>query len=191
MAAHPNPSLKETEYLALERKATFKSEYYRGEIFAMACAKRNHNAIVANLIISSGIHLKGKSCTVFPSDLRLYIPETGLYTYPDAMIVCGKEEFVDDQFDTLTNPTVIMEVLSESTEKYDRGDKFRFYRSIPSLKEYLLINSEKVGIEKYALNDRGLWELTDAQALSDHIYLDSIHYTLYLSDVYDKVNFQE
>src|SRR4051794_3892030 len=87
MAAHPNPSLTEAEYLALERKATFKSEYYQGEIFAMAGAKRNHNAIVANLVINLGIYLKGKPCTIFPSDLRLHIPENGLYTYPDAMIV--------------------------------------------------------------------------------------------------------
>jgi Uma2 family endonuclease len=163
MAAHPHPLLTEAEYLAIERQATFKSEYYRGEIFAMSGARRNHNAIISNLIGSLNGYLKGKPCMIFPSDLRLHIPETGLYTYPDAMIVCGKEEFVDEVFDTITNPTVIIEVLSESTEKYDRGDKFRFYRSIPSLKEYLLVNSEKVGIEKYAINDRGLWELSEAQ----------------------------
>ncbi|HRG48514.1 MAG TPA: Uma2 family endonuclease [Leptospiraceae bacterium] len=128
----------ESEYLELERNADFKSEYYNGEIFAMAGASLIHNEIVANLISIFNQFLKDKPCDVYPSDLRLRVEKSGLYTYPDITIVCGKAELLDNQFDTLKNPTVLIEVLSDSTEKYDRGQKFSFYRKIPSLKEYSL-----------------------------------------------------
>jgi Uma2 family endonuclease len=111
----------EQEYLELERAAEYKSEYYRGEIFAMAGAGRNHNRITENLSIEIGVFLKGKGCQSFSSDMRVHIPENTLYTYPDFLIVCGEPEFLDRQTDTLLNPSVIVEVLSPSTERYDQG----------------------------------------------------------------------
>ncbi|MBC7919893.1 MAG: Uma2 family endonuclease [Ferruginibacter sp.] len=188
MSAGPKPPLTEAEYLAVERKASYKSEFYRGEMFAMAGATRNHNALVSNLMGILNTRLRGKPCSIFPSDLRLHIPLTGLYTYPDAQVVCGKEAFVDNQFDTLTNPVIILEVLSESTEKYDRGEKFRLYRSIPSLREYVMVGSERVSIQRFALNEWGHWELTDASKPDETIRLKSVDCPLSLADVYDKVS---
>lgn len=191
MRAIPKTQLSPQDYLALERKASFKSEYYKGKMFAMSGARRNHNMVTGNTLSIINMFLRGKPCTVFPSDMRLHIPATGLYTYPDLLVVCGKEEFVDNEFDTLTNPVIIVEVLSESTEKYDRGNKFLFCRSIPSLREYLMISSDRICVEKYALNERNHWELSDALTLQDSIHLDSIDFTLQLADVYDKVQFEE
>jgi Uma2 family endonuclease len=134
----------EQEYLELEREAEYKSEYFRGEIFAMTGAGHNHNRIVENLTFEIGSFLKGKSCRTFSNDMRLHIPQNGLYTYPDVVIVCGKNEFLDDKKDNLVNPNVIIEVLSPSKSFYDRGEKFHFYRSIPSLSEYVVIDSSKI-----------------------------------------------
>lgn len=136
-------SLTPAEYLAIDRKAEFKSEYFAGEMFAMSGASFKHNQVVANLIAETAARLKGGPCQIVPSDLRLSVSPTGLYTYPDAMVVCGEPEFIDDHFDTLINPTVIFEVLSDSTESYDRGAKFRHYRSLDSLQAYVLISQDR------------------------------------------------
>ena len=127
------------EYLALERQAQYKSEYYAGEIFAMAGASRWHNLIVTNVLRELSLQLKGRPCTTYPSAMRVKISPTGLYTYPDVTVVCGAARFEDTQQDTLLNPTLIVEVLSESTEAYDRGGKFAHYRKLNSLLEYVLI----------------------------------------------------
>lgn len=145
------------EYLELEREAEYKSEYYKGEIFAMAGAGHNHNRIVENLSIEIGGFFKAKSCRTYSSDQRIHIPENSLYTYPDLIIVCDKNQYLDEKKDTILNPTVIIEVLSESTEAYDRGQKFHFYRSISSLSEYVLINSRSLAAEVFRKNEEGFW----------------------------------
>jgi Uma2 family endonuclease len=141
MTAQTIKMYSEKEYLELERDAEYKSEYYRGEIFAMAGAGHNHNRIVENLSGECYIAFKGKSCQTFSSDMRLHIPQNGLYTYPDLLVVCGKIEFAEDNDDTIVNPSAIIEVLSKTTSAYDRGDKFHLYRSIPTLMEYVLVDS--------------------------------------------------
>jgi Uma2 family endonuclease len=176
----------EQEYLELERAAEYKSEYYRGEIFAMAGAGRNHNRITENLSIEFiGVFLKGKGCQSFSSDLRVHIPENTLYTYPDFLIVCGEPEFLDRQTDTLLNPSVIVEVLSPSTERYDQGKKFYFYRSLQSLVEYVLIDSQEVGAEVYRKGSDGVWFLSSvAYDIDGSIEIGHIGLTLKVLDIY-------
>jgi Uma2 family endonuclease len=177
----------ESEYLELERNADFKSEYYNGEIFAMAGATLIHNKIVSNLIFLFNQFLKDKPCDVYPSDLRLQVEKSGLYTYPDITIVCGKTELLDNKFDTLKNPTVLIEVLSDSTEKYDRGQKFSFYREIPSLKEYILVSSKTMKIEKFKRLEDGNYLYIES---NEHqpFPIDSINMNLNLEDVYNKID---
>ncbi|WP_247233823.1 Uma2 family endonuclease [Telluribacter sp. SYSU D00476] len=185
MTAQPQKYYSPEEYLELEREADYKSEYYRGEIFAMAGAGHNHNRIVENLTGECYIYFKGKSCRTYSSDQRIHIPANGLYTYPDLIVVCGKNEYLDDKKDTILNPTVLIEVLSESTEAYDRGEKFHFYRSIPALKEYVLINSRAVAAEVFRKNDEGIWMLaSEAYAIDKNIELASVGLTLAMQDIY-------
>ena len=177
----------ESEYLELERNADFKSEYYNGETFAMAGASLIHNKIVSNLIFLFNQFLKDKPCDVYPSDLRLQVEKSGLYTYPDITIVCGKTELLDNKFDTLKNPTILIEVLSDSTEKYDRGQKFSFYREIPSLKEYILVSSKTMKIEKFKRLEDGNYLYIES---NEHqpFPIDSINMNLNLEDVYNKID---
>lgn len=176
------------EYLALERQAQCKSEYYAGEIFAMAGASRWHNLIVTNVLRELSLQLKGRPCTTYPSDMRVKVSPTGLYTYPDITVVCGEARFEDNQQDTLLNPTLIVEVLSESTEAYDRGGKFAHYRKLASLMEYVLITQTKPHIEPYLRQPDNRWLLAEADSLSDTIHLPSIECHLALAEVYDKVD---
>ncbi|MCE7065550.1 Uma2 family endonuclease [Dyadobacter sp. CY326] len=177
----------EKEYLELEREAEYKSEYYQGEIFAMAGAGHNHNRIVENLSGELYIAFKGKSCQSFSSDMRLHIPENGLYTYPDILIVCGMPEFSENDKDTLINPSVIIEVLSKSTSAYDRGNKFRLYRSIPTLAEYILVDSLSISVEAFRKNEDGRWLLdSEINKIEERISLTSIHVQLQLKDIYDQ-----
>ena len=185
MTAQPQKYYSEGEYLELERDASYKSEYYRGEIFAMAGASHNHNRIVENLSITVGSYFKGKSCRTYSSDQRLHIPANGLYTYPDLLIICGKNEYLDEKKDTILNPSVIIEVFSESTEAYDRGEKFHFFRSIPSLQEYVLINSRSFAAEVFRKNEEGLWFLaSEAYDLAESITLASVDLTIAMEDIY-------
>jgi Uma2 family endonuclease len=176
------------EYLALERRAECKSEYYAGEIFAMAGASRWHNLIVTNVLRELSLQLKGCPCTTYPSDMRVKVSPIGLYTYPDVTVVCGEAQFEDNQQDTLLNPTLIVEVLSESTEAYDRGGKFAHYRKLPSLMEYILITQTKPHIEQYVRQPDNRWLLAEADSLSDAVHLPSIDCHLALAEVYDKVD---
>jgi Uma2 family endonuclease len=175
------------EYLTLERQAAYKSEYYAGEIFAMAGVSRWHNLIVANVIGELRAQLKGRPCTTYPSDLRVKISPTGLYTYPDVTVFCGDAQFEDTQQDTLVNPTLIVEVLSDSTEAYDRGGKFAHYRKLPSLQEYVLIAQTKPHVEHYVRQPDNRWLLADADSMQQTLHLPSIDCHLALSEVYDKV----
>lgn len=182
----PKTIITEEEFLEQERKAEYKSEFYKGEIFAMAGATKEHNKIVASVISEIGAHLKDKSCSFFPSDLRLHNFENGLYTYPDVTIVCGEEKYLDDKFDTLTNPTVIFEVLSPATENYDRGIKFKLYRSISSLQNYVVVSSTEYTAEVYTRNN-DKWVLSTANDKEGALYISAIDYTMKLSDIYAQI----
>ncbi|MBE9460778.1 Uma2 family endonuclease [Dyadobacter subterraneus] len=185
MAVPPQKHYSEAEYLDIERDAGYKSEYYNGEIFAMAGADHNHNRIVENLSIEIGGFFKGKSCRTFSSDQRIHIPETGLYTYPDLLIVCDKNQYLDNKKDTILNPAIIIEVLSESTEAHDRGQKFHFYRSISTLQEYVLINSRSYAAEVFRKNEEGFWVLaSEAYNLNDRLEMKSVGLTLAMTDIY-------
>ncbi|GAB2767737.1 Uma2 family endonuclease [Rhabdobacter roseus] len=185
MTVQPQKYYTAAEYLELEREADYKSEYFQGEIFAMAGVGHNHNRIVENLSIEVGTFFKGKSCRTYSSDQRIHIPASGLYTYPDLIVVCGPNRYLDEKKDTLLNPVVLVEVLSESTEAYDRGQKFHFYRSIPTLQEYVLINARAVAAEVFRKNEEGLWTLaSEAYDLGGRIELASVGLTLAMQDVY-------
>ncbi len=188
MSAIPTTLISEKEYLEEERKALNKSEYYKGEIFAMAGATKEHNRIVASIIVSIGQYLKDKNCHFYPSDLRVYNSENTLFTYPDVTVVCGEEEYLDNEYDTLLNPTVLFEVLSPSTESYDRGIKFKLYRSIPSLINYVLISSTEYAAEVYTRIENDEWRLNTVKGKDTHIYISAINYNLSLAGVYAQVN---
>lgn len=186
MTAQPQKKYSPEEYLELERAAEYKSEYYNGEIFAMAGASRNHTRLVASLCVQIGTHLLGKDCNFYPNDMRVHIPDNGLYTYPDLVVTCGEEEFLDDELDTLLNPQIIVEVLSKSTGDYDRGEKFEKYRSIPTLTEYVLIDSRRIRAEVWR-KQKGTWLLAvETNDLNSKIELTSIDLTLSLRDLYNK-----
>lgn len=191
MSAIPKTKLTPEEYLEFERKSEIKHEYFGGEIFAMSGAKRNHNKITTNLSGLIWQHLKGKDCESYANDMRVFVPKTGLYTYPDLVVVCGEPKFQDDVFDTLLNPTLLIEVLSDSTESYDRGKKFQHYRSVESLREYVLVSQDEARIEKYVKQGDGFWVLSEASGLEAEIKFDSIDCVIALSEVYDKVNFSD
>lgn len=186
------PYLTEEEYLAIERRAEYKSEYYQGEMFALAGASIKHNYIVANML--AGLHnaLKEKTCSVFSSDLRVKVQAAGLYTYPDVVVICGELLTDDTKRDTVLNPTLIVEVLSESTEAYDRGKKFEKYRLIPELREYVLVAQDRPHVEVFTRSDNGAqWMFRDATGTDAQLELASIDCTLSLADIYSKVEFDE
>lgn len=195
MSTSPKSFLTPEQYLEIERRAEFRSEYYRGEMFAMAGplamagARRNHNLLAGNAFGQIHAQLRHRECEVYSNDMRVRVAATGLYAYPDVAIACGPIEFLDANEDTLLNPTVIIEVLSASTEAYDRGKKFELYRSLDSLREYLLVSSDRIQIERYSRQAEGKWLLTAASRLEDTIDLESVGCTLSLADVYERVEF--
>ena len=188
MSSQHKVFLSPEEYLAIERAAETRSEYFDGEMFAMVGASREHNLIVINLSRELSQQLKGKPCEAYANDMRVRIPSTGLYTYPDVVVVCSEPIFEDEHVDTLLNPTLIVEVLSESTESYDRGKKFSNYRSVESLSEYLLVAQDEYRIEQYLRQSDGTWLYSEAHSLTDHVQLTSIQCALMLKEVYDKVS---
>ncbi|MEO6733360.1 MAG: Uma2 family endonuclease [Ferruginibacter sp.] len=181
--------ISEQEYLEAERKALEKHEYYKGEIFAMSGASFLHNKIFSNLFGGLASKLKGKSCVPYGSDLRIHIPSNSLYTYPDISIICGEIEPTDDQFDTATNPSVIVEILSPSTKDYDKGSKFTLYRNIETLKEYILVDSTSISVEKFIRNPDNSWVLTEYKLLTDIFVISTVDITITLSDIYEGVRF--
>lgn len=189
MPTQPKIRYTAEEYLALERAAEYKSEFYAGEIFAMAGASEAHNLIVANIVGELRSQLKGRPCKTYPSDMRLKVPPTGLYTYPDVMVVCGKSLLDDEEQDTLLNPTLIIEVLSPSTESADRGSKSGHYRKLESLQEYLLVSQTNPHVEHYSRHPDHRWLLSEAEGLQSEIRLSSVECVLPLSEIYDKVEF--
>ncbi|HEV7377579.1 MAG TPA: Uma2 family endonuclease [Pyrinomonadaceae bacterium] len=175
------------EYLALERQAEYKSEYFNGEIFAMTGASRRHNLVAANVLASLHGQLRKRPCEIYPSDMRVKVSPTGLYTYPDVVIVCGEPIFDDTQRDTLLNPTVLVKVLSKSTASYDRGEKFEHYRKLDSLAEYLVIAQNKYHVEHYIRQPDNRWLLSETDDIRETNHLSSIECDLALADIYDKV----
>ena len=177
------------QYLEIERKAEFKSEYYQGEMFLMGGAREAHNLIVFNLAGVIGVQLRKRRCRAYVNDMRVCVNATGMYTYPDAVVVCGEPQFLDETRDTLLNPSLIVEVLSPSTEFCDRVRKFEHYRAVQSVSEYLVVSSERVSAELYTRQPDGRWLLTTASRMEDSLDLQSVGVHLALADLYEKVEF--
>ena len=187
--------LSPEEYITLERKAipdanTVRSEYVNGKIVVMSGASRAHNLISINISGELRIQLKGTECETYKSEMRVSTPSTSSYFYPDVVVVCGEPQFEDDVFDTLLNPIVLVEVLSPSTETYDRGEKFSHYRQLESLKEYIIVSQDKVNIERY-LRKPDEWGYTSFQEINDVLSLTSIQCELPLQEIYERVTFPE
>lgn len=187
MTSETKPTYTPQEYLAIERGGQQKNEYFNGEIFAMGGASERHNLIVVNVIASLHGQIRNKPCKVYSSDMRVKISQTGLYTYPDIVALCGETKFDDEQQDTLLNPQIIIEVLSKSTEGYDRGEKFAHYRKIASLMEYVLISQDKNHIEHYMRQPDNQWLMSEISEPQERCELPSLQCTLLIRDVYDKI----
>lgn len=191
MSTVPKPRLSPEQYLATERAAEFRSEFFRGEMFAMVGASRKHNLIALSFASEIRQQLKDRNCEVYQSDMRVKVSKTGLYTYPDVVVACDQPRFEDKQVDTLLNPRVVVEVLSPSTELWDRGKKFEHYRTIESLREYVLIAQDHVLVERFAINAEGQWALFDYRTLDDTLVLDSISCRIKLSEIYARIHFDQ
>lgn len=173
------------EYLEMENAALEKHEYYRGEIFAMSGAKVPHNIVARNLFGALIQKLKGKRCQPFGSDMRIHIEANTLFTYPDISIVCGDIITLNNDDYNVLNPSVLIEVLSPSTKNYDRGEKFKLYRDIPTLKEYILIDSLSVSIEVFRLNQNNHWELEEYNNAADELNIQTVQTALPLAEIYE------
>jgi Uma2 family endonuclease len=188
MSTAPNQFLSEQEYLARERRASFRSEFYRGETFPMAGASREHNLISSNVNRSLGNQLANRPCEVYQSDMKVRVGATGLCTYPDVVVGCGELNFADDEKDVLLNPTFLVEVLSASTAAYDCGPKAAHYRLLDSLQEFILIDQNVTFAEHYIRDDAETWRVTRHEAPEAVIELRSIGCRLSMAEVYAKVN---
>jgi Uma2 family endonuclease len=189
MSTLPKTWLTPEQYLEIERRAEFKSEYYQGEMFAMAATNWAHSLITGSVLAALHAQLRSSPCEVYACQMRVCVGASEFYTYPDVVVVRGEPQFLDDQRDTLLNPMLIAEVLSPSTEAYDRGRKFEQYRSLESLAEYLLVSSERVGAELFARQPDGRWLLTAASSLEDTLELPATGCRLPLAELYEKVEF--
>ena len=175
------------EYLAREREAEERSEYWEGEIFTMSGASPRHGAIVVNLAVSLHGQLRGSPCSVLVTNMRVKAARTSAYFYPDVVVTCGGSQLEDQHQDTLLNPTLIIEVLSPSTADYDHGRKWEHYRRIASLQDYLLIAQDQPRVERYTRQGDLAWLFSETVELEDVIHLDSIGCTLALRDIYENV----
>lgn len=171
----------------MDRAAEFRSEFLDGEMFAMSGGCARHAFLQVNVLVEMHAALRGGECRVCGSDFRVRVSTTGMYTYPDLVVICGKLLLADAQQDILLNPAVIFEILSPSTEKYDRGLKFQHYRTIESLREYVLVDQDQVRIEQYARQPDNTWTFRDYQGLTAELRLDSIGVSLPLQRIYDRV----
>jgi Uma2 family endonuclease len=187
MASNPRKIVAPHVYLERERAATYKSEYINGEMYAMAGASEAHNLITINAVTALHGQLRKCGCRIYANDMRVKIPATLLYTYPDIVMVCGQRQFDDAHKDTLTNPLVLMEVLSPSTEAYDRGEKFAHYRRAEGLQEYILMAQDKMRVEQYVRQPDESWNLRIIEEATSELVLDSVEARVLLSDLYDGV----
>ena len=189
VAVRRTPCMTRREYLEWEVKQETRHEYLNGVIVAMAGASRQHNRITLDVARSLGNQLEDGLCEVFSSEMRVLVPECDRYYYPDVIVVCGESEFEDDVFDTLVNPTLIIEVLSDSTERSDRRDKFDCYETLPSLRNYVLIAQDEPRIEQFYRQEGGTWQYEVARGLEAELTLPAIGCHLRLADVYARVTF--
>jgi Uma2 family endonuclease len=178
------------EYLALEEQSEIRNEYHDGEIVPMTGGTTNHNCIIVNLVAFLKFAFRGQDKSLFTSDVRLWIPEYNRYTYPDVQIICGEVAYDENRKDTIINPTVIVEVLSQSTEAYDKGDQFKFYRSIPSFQEYIIINQYQFEVEQYVKTENGKWLVTYLESEEAILSLNSVEFEIPLRDLYEGVGFE-
>jgi Uma2 family endonuclease len=189
MASNPKNVFTPEEYLALERKAEYKSEYLDGEIFAMAGASEEHNLIAGNIFASLHSQVRKQGCRAYISDMRIDMSRQGLYAYPDVVVVCGESEFSDKHKDNLINPKMIVEVLSKSTEEKDRGFKFMRYRKLESFVEYLIVSQDKPYVEHYVRQSGNRWVMTEISDLEERINLTAIQGELKMPDIYEGISF--
>ena len=187
MASQAAPKLSAEDYLALERSHPEKYQFVSGDIFLMGDASAEHNLITTNIIGELRTLLKQKPCRVYANDLRVKVDPSGLYTYPDIVVSCGEERFDDQQKDTLLNPIVLIEVLSESTEAYDRGGKFAHYRQLESLQDYLLVGQTEPHVECYSRQDDEHWLLSEAKGLEAELMIPALKCQLSLAEIYAKL----
>ena len=181
----------EEQYLAREETAEYKSEYLDGEMIPMTGDSTNHNQIAGNLYIALSLALKKQNYRIFIGDVRLLVPKVRLYTYPDVMVIFGIPEYHNNRTDMITNPQVIVEVLSKSTKNYDRADKFTFYKTLPSFREYILIDQTKIKIEQYSKTENKRWLYCEYDEEDTALVFNSFELEVPLSDVYEQVNFEE
>ncbi len=177
------------EYLELEKNAEYKHEYRNGEIIPMTGGTTNHNKIAVNFSFYFKLAKRGENYEIFIGDVRLWVEDYQLYTYPDVMVIAGEIIYHGTGTTTVTNPLLIVEVLSKSTKDYDRGDKFKYYRSIPSLREYIMVDQYGFHIEQFAKNSEGKWVLTEYDSEAVELQLESIDFQIGLKDIYEGVNF--
>jgi len=178
------------EYLALEEAAEYKSEYRDGEIVPMTGGTTNHNHIIVNLVAHLKFALRGQNYNLFTSDVRLWMPRYKQYTYPDVMVIQGEPAYEGTGTTTVTNPLIITDVLSKSTKNYDQSDKFRFYRSIPEFREYILIDQYSFFVEQFVKNSEGKWVLSEYESPDAVLALANIDFQISFSDIYEMVNFE-
>lgn len=178
------------EYIQFEQSALDKHEFFNGDVFAMAGASPVHNKIFSNVFGELAYRLKGEPCGAYGSDLRIHIPENSLYTYPDISLICGDIVSAKEDAHTAVQPTVLFEILSPSTKDYDRGGKFKLYRDIPTLREFVLIDTEAINVEIFRVNAHGNWELEEHKDLQDTLVLSSVSIQIALADIYEgtKIN---
>jgi Uma2 family endonuclease len=200
IVAYGKKKFTEQEYLEMEKTATERHEYYRGEIFqmyghgellGMSGAGNRHNIIFSNLFTGMGTRLKGKSCQPYGPDMRINIPENTLYTYPDISVFCGELQQSKEDEDTVIHPTVLIEILSPSTKVYDRGGKFKLYRDIPVLKEYILIDTATVNVEAFRLNETRHWELEEYTSQDQLLNFPALKFSIPLAEIYNRIRFPE
>lgn len=190
MGANPIVRMTREEYLAIERKAQVKSEFFNGEMFAMSGGTANHSRVKGDLFIQLGQRLP-KGCEIFDSDMRVEIPALAFAVYPDMSVVCGKPAFVDDGMDSITNPVVVVEALSPSTESNDRGFKFQHYREIPSLRDYILLSQHDIVIEQFSRAEDGKWVPRTYTRNDDLLVIGSIGVSIPIAEIYRRVEFSE
>lgn len=187
MSAPASERLTEQEYLTRERQAETKSEYLGGRVFALAGATERHILVTGNVFATLHVQLRSHPCRVYSNDMRVKVDAAGFYSYPDIAVVCGEPRFEDDELDTLLNPTLIVEVLSPSTESYDRGKKFELYRKIESFVEYLLVAQDRPFLEHHVRCPDGSWLMHETTSLDAVLQLESIACRLSVRDLYDRV----
>ena len=179
------------EYLALEEDAEYRSEYHDGEMIAMTGGIVNHNRIVRNLSLEIGFALKKQDYELFMGDVKVWIPHTQCFLYPDVMVIAGQPAYYENRKDAITNPLVIVKVLSKSTQNYDKGDKFDYYRTLPCFQEYILINQYEFLVEQYTKISEYEWRIAYINNSEASIELATFPLKIALKDIYDKVNFDE